>query len=162
MQTFVTEPSLDFSTTAKMLDNKRLNKQALEAWQIMMTNLKLDPDGNYREPRGWVNHPAVRMWRGHEIYLFYYIGAMAQEWVDRGYTTTIADKALNTLTHALDKDLISTKLAPSWMRDTNLYSEIVSTHRTSLLFKNYDWYSQFNWPEDPGFKPYTYEYLWVD
>jgi hypothetical protein len=89
MQTFITHADTNFSLTAQELDNKRLNKQALEAWQIMMTNLKLDPEGNHREPKGWYNHPAVKLWRGHESVLFEYICAMTMEWVRRGFKTTI-------------------------------------------------------------------------
>jgi ATP-dependent exoDNAse (exonuclease V) beta subunit len=97
MQTFLTQPYLDFGLSARELDRQRLNKQALEAWQIMMTNLKMDPFGNYREPRGWRNHPAVVMWRGYEVTLFNYIKAMTDEWTYRGYKTTILDKARTTI-----------------------------------------------------------------
>ena len=64
MQTFVPLTST-VDDIAKVLDNKRLNKQALEGWQILMTLLELDPQGNHRVPKGWYNHPAVKMWRGH-------------------------------------------------------------------------------------------------
>lgn len=160
MQTFLTYASHDFSHTAKSLDRQRLNKQALEAWQIMMTNLKMDPDGNYREPRGWRNHPAVVMWRGYEITLFNYIKAMTDEWQDRGYKTTILDKAHRTIITAIDEDLIYTDALPPWMQDRDLYFDIVRSHRQALLVKQYDWYSQFGWPEDTGVKPDTYEYVW--
>lgn len=161
MQTFLTYASPDFTYTAKSLDRQRLNKQALEAWQIMMTNLKMDPDGNYREPRGWRNHPAVQMWRGYEITLFNYIKAMTDEWHARGYNTTILSKAHRTIITAMDQDLIYTDALPHWMRDRDLYSDIVHSHRMSLLVKNYDWYSQFEWPEDNGVRPDTYDYVWA-
>lgn len=160
MQTFLTHASPDFSTTARELDRLRLNKQALEAWQIMMTNLKMDPYGNYREPRGWRNHPAVQMWKGYEVTLFNYIKAMTDEWTYRGYKTTILDKARTTIVCAMDEDLIYTDKPPPWMQDYDTYSEIASSHRQALLVKNYGWYSQFEWPEDNGYKPDTYEYVW--
>ncbi len=162
MQTFLTYASDDFSHTAQSLDRLRLNKQALEAWQIMMTNLKMDPQGNYREPKGWANHPAVRMWKGYEITLFNYIKAMTDEWKDRGYKTTILTKAHRVILAAFDEDLIYTDDLPYWMMDENLYSDIVSSHRTSLLVKNYDWYSQFDWNENTVIKPVTYEYVWPE
>ena len=85
MQTFVPLATTDFIQIAKTLDNKRLNKQALEGWQILMTLLELDPLGNDRIPKGWANHPAVKMWRGSETLLMNYVVAMGVEWVSRGY-----------------------------------------------------------------------------
>lgn len=160
MQTFITQPYMDFHVTASNLDRLRLNKQALEAWQIMMTNLKMDPDGNYREPRGWRNHPAVLMWKGYEVTLFNYIKAMTDEWENRGYKTTILEKARFTMSCAMDEDLIYTDKPPPWMLDKQTFSEIASSHRQALLVKNYDWYSQFDWPEDTGLQPDKYEYVW--
>lgn len=162
MQTFLTDPTEDFTHTASVLDNKRLNKQALEAWQIMMTNLQLDPQGNFRQPKGWYNHPATKMWRGHEITLLRYIKAMTDEWVARGYKTTILDKAQATVERALDLGLIDSTEHPHWMQDKNYYAQIASSHRKALLVKNYEWYSQFGWSEDTGRPETEYEYVWVD
>jgi hypothetical protein len=82
MQTFVPLTSSN-ADIARVLDNKRLNKQALEGWQILMTLLELDPAGEHREPKGWRNHPAVKMWRGHELALYDYVVAMVTEWKRR-------------------------------------------------------------------------------
>jgi len=160
MQTFLTIPSTDFSKTAKTLDNKRLNKQALEAWQILMTNLSMDPEGNYRKPKGWVNHPAVKMWKGYELNLYFYIEAMTNEWINRGFKTTIFDKATYTIECAETRKLLFSSDIPYWMRDKRLYFQITSSHRNALLCKEYDWYTQFNWKEDFGYPPETYEYVW--
>lgn len=160
MQTFLTIPSFQFSETAATLDNKRLNKQALEAWQILMTNLSIDPNGEYRKPKGWYNHPAVKMWRGYELTLYSYIEAMTDEWINRGYKTTIFDKATLTMEHAEDKGLLYLSSVPYWMCNKKLYSEITSSHRIALLCKDYDWYSTFNWKEDFGSPPESYEYVW--
>lgn len=51
MQTFM--PYYNWDECAKVLDNKRLNKQKVEALQI----LKAINDPEY----GWQNHPAVNM-----------------------------------------------------------------------------------------------------
>lgn len=152
MQTFM--PSADFAECARMLDNKRLNKQALEAWQIMMTNMRVDPEGNPREPKGWYNHPAVRVWRGHEHALLEYIEAMVTEWWSRGYKSTILDKARFTITHCKS----DSREVPGWV----LREDVQSSHRTALLCKNYEWYSQFGWPEDTGVAPESYEYIWEE
>ena len=160
MQTFVPEIT-SFSSIAQVLDRQRLNKQALEGWQILMTLLELDPEGNHRVPKGWVNHPAVKMWRGHEMALYLYIEEMVAEWKRRGYKSTIGDKAKATIMQALHLGLI-TEVAtnPSWLSNQSQFKEIASSHRVALLNKNYEWYSQFDWPEDRGYRPETYDYVW--
>lgn len=127
----------------------------------MLTLLELDPDGNHRKPKGWVNHPAVRLWRGHEPILWYYIISMVNEWKSRGFKSTIGEKATRTLDIAFDKGL--TKVLgsyPVWMSDFDKYSQIAASHRQALLVKNYEWYSQFHWPEDKGVIPTEYDYVW--
>ena len=157
MQTFIPIATTDFREIAKTLDNRRLNKQALEGWQILMTLTELDPAGNHRVPKGWVNHPAVKMWRGYETALLHYIIAMCDEWRSRGYHTTIDDKARTTFATAVLNGKISTKL----VYPPCIVEEVATTHRTALLAKEYEWYSQFEWTEDTGTAPLTYEYLWV-
>jgi hypothetical protein len=160
MQTFVPLIS-SFEDIAKTLDNKRLNKQALEGWQILMTLLELDPQGQHRQPKGWVNHPAVKMWRGHEAALYRYIQAMVDEWKSRGYKSTIGDKAKSTLVRAYELGLITDAATnPDWMVDQPYFKQIASSHRLALLNKDYEWYSQFGWDEDLGYRPETYEYIW--
>ncbi len=160
MQTFVPETT-SFSDIAKVLDRQRLNKQALEGWQILMTLLELDPQGNHRTPKGWVNHPAVKMWRGHEMALYLYIEEMVAEWRRRGYKSTIGDKAKATIMRAIELEIIDqSSTNPTWLSDFSQFKDIASSHRTALLNKNYEWYSQFEWPEDSGCRPETYEYIW--
>lgn len=160
MQTFVPLTS-SFEDIASVLDNQRLNKQALEGWQILMTLLELDPQGNHRVPKGWVNHPAVKMWRGHEVALYNYIQAMVAEWKNRGFKSTIGDKAHATITRAYQLGLISTpSVPPQWILDSGIYKQVAASHRVALLNKNYEWYSQFGWAEDKGVKPETYDYIW--
>jgi hypothetical protein len=163
MQVFL--PDRDFFEVASVLDNQRLNKQALEGWQIMMTNLGLDPNGDLRESKGWRNHPAVQMWKGHEFALAYYIEVMVDEWKRRGYKSTISDKAWATYNVALDRGLVGDKEGytdlPSWFANGDLVERITSSHRLALLTKNYDWYRQFGWAEDTGTAPTTYEYVWA-
>lgn len=56
MQTFL--PYTNTLDAARALDNKRLNKQILECYQILNV-LSGRSKGN-----GWKNHPAVLMWKG--------------------------------------------------------------------------------------------------
>ncbi len=161
MQTFV-PITTSYADIAKVLDNRRLNKQALEGWQILMTLLELDPQGNARSPKGWRNHPAVSMWRGHELALYRYVLAMVTEWKRRGYKSTIADKATQTIIRAKSLGLLGPRSghSPRWVRDRELFETVASSHRRALLCKEYSWYSQFNWPEDDGVEPITYDYVW--
>lgn len=161
MQTFIT--SKYSAQIAQDLDNKRLHKQALEAWQILMVLCELDPDGNDRQPKGWVNHPAVKMWRGSEYYLYYYACNMVDEWVKRGYKSTLKDKLFKTILAADKKGIV--KLGdginePSWWNDEETMKKVISSHRRALLVKNYEWYHNLEWAEDTEFYPETYEYVW--
>lgn len=160
MQTFL--PSTQhYADIAKQLDNRRLNKQALEGWQILMTLLELDPLGNHRTPKGWVNHPAVKMWRGYELALYTYVMAMVAEWKQRGFQSTLGEKATETIRVAYENALLDeTDPKPDWMLDSVQFERIASSHRRALLVKDYEWYSQFNWAEDPGTQPADYEYVW--
>jgi hypothetical protein len=162
MQTFVPLTS-SFEDIAKVLDNKRLNKQALEGWQILMNLLELDPLGNPRIPKGWSNHPAVKMWRGHETALYLYVEAMVKEWKSRGFNSTIGDKAKATILTAIKQgklESLSGSTPPNWISNMYTYKDIASSHRQALLFKNYEWYSQFGWEEDNGKPPASYDYIW--
>ena len=160
MQTFV--PLLGSADTAQVLDRARLNKQALEGWQILMNLVQLDPQGNHRVSKGWSNHPAVKMWRGHEGALVSYILKMVSEWKKRGYNSTIGEKTLQTYAQAVKLGRITRESHryPDWMRDKELFAQIASSHRMALLNKDYEWYSQFKWPEDTGKRPDTYTYIW--
>jgi len=163
MQTFI-PVTTSFEAMAKVLDNKRLNKQALEGWQVLMVLFEIDPDGNHRPAKGWRNHPAVHMWRGHEAALNQYIQAMVDEWKARGFKSTIGDKAQQTMQHALDAGIITSQRPslPVWVTDMELYELVASSHRVALLNKEYSWYSQFGWPEDTGTRPELYSYVWPD
>ena len=147
------------SDVARQLDNKRLFKQALEGWQILMNLTELDPQTNYRKPAGWSSHPAVKMWRGSELVLYFYIQAMINEWKARGFKTTLADKALLTIIKAKE-DGKAGNLIPAWMRDQKMFDAMAASHRKALLSKHYEHYNQFNWPEDKGFAPESYDYVW--
>ena len=122
----------------------------------MMVLLELDPDGKHRNPKGWVNHPAVKMWRGHEMALYHYVLAMVNEWKSRGFKSTLDDKAGETMSIAIVKGRAKDESAPEWISD----EEVASTHRLALLVKDYEWYSQFGWPEDTGVRPDHYDYKW--
>lgn len=131
MQTFLPYP--DFNTTVSCLDMKRLGKQRVEAMQIY--NIIC---GNTSK-KGWINHPAVRMWRGFENALAEYHNSCIVEWIRRGYKNTM-------------KFLPSANIVyPEWFGNDKFHS----AHRQTLLFKFPEWYSKFGWSETP-----KYEYVW--
>lgn len=67
MQIFLPSPSC--LQTAAQLDKRRLNKQIIEAGQILRA---IDGEG-----RGWYNHPATRMYRIHKQWLMLYRDCLA-------------------------------------------------------------------------------------
>jgi len=131
MQTFLPYPN--FEESAKCLDYKRLGKERLEAMQILNCLLS-------NRKAGWKNHPAVRMWEGYEEALKSYMNAMIREWLKRGYRNTMKIEKVKT-----------NFSYPIWVGDNRFHS----SHRQTLLFKNYEWYKQFRWEESP-----KYEYFW--
>jgi hypothetical protein len=190
VQTFVPIASKDYKDIAATLDNKRLFKQALEAWQILMVLEELNPQGEYRKPKGWVNHPAVKMWRGNSMALYKYTQCMLDEADNRGINVTkmrknlsiTADALIAKRTAALEKqlDVVNVSLGidtlkylavqqlkdeldsqvPVWQEFPEYYEIVASTHRQALLVKDYEHYKQFKWSEDTGVAPTEYEYLW--
>jgi hypothetical protein len=129
MQTFLPYPSFHYS--ACVLDRLRLGKQRVEAYQILRALRG--------ETRGWVNHPATRMWRGYETALEQYLRCCILVWTERGYRNTIVlpDK----------RDFV----APPWVGDPAVHA----SHRSNLLRKMPEHYGRFGWTEPPDL-PYTW------
>lgn len=123
MQTFIT--SGDYDEVAYCLDDKRLGKQRVEAYQIIRALLG--------ESNGWVHHPATRMWRGHESQLAVYGLAMCTEWLRRGYEDSLEVKFDAYI------DQLPTCLQPWWVNNQWLQM----THQSNLLRKDKAWYSKF-------------------
>lgn len=132
MQTFL--PYSDFEKTVKCLDWRRLGKQRVESRQIL--NIILGASPNSR----WRNHPAVLMWQGYAPVLSQYSDLCIKEWIARGYKN-------NMLILGIHGDFAK----PIWLGD----EEFHAAHRSNLLRKNSEYYSQFNWTE-----PNNLEYIW--
>lgn len=135
MQTFM--PVNGFVNSAQVLDYRRLGKQRVEALQILRTLLG--------ESKGWANHPAVKMWKGHEGSLIFYGYVMCQEWKRRGYKDTCEQKFLSYRNHRTAKNICP----PKWCGN----EEFHASHRSNLLRKDPVWYGQFGWKE-PDNLPY--------
>lgn len=133
MQTFL--PYKDFDQSAQVLDSKRLNKQILEGYQILKVLGNPDPRA------AWRNHPAVKMWRGHEHALFGYVSAMVQEADKRGIKT---DKNKhNLLILAAQNAMHWGKGLPSWFSDKAIMSLVTTTHKANLYRKDPEFYDDF-------------------
>lgn len=135
MQTFL--PYSSFSKSANHLDPKRLGKQRVEAYQI------LNIISGKSTSNAWQNHPAVKMWRGYEDSLTHYMNCMIEEWIKRGYHNTMKVLEIK-VSH---KDIVD----PPFIGTEDFHS----SHRAALLFKDFEFYSQFGWKEKPGIN-----YIW--
>lgn len=134
MQTFLPHPG--FAASAQVLDDRRLNKQGLECRQIL--NVLLAPPD---KKVGWANHPAVLMWKGHEIQLCRY--AMRREWIRRGRNDTMLPWFAELLDRLLSEG--RTEELPCWWGR----EEVHSSHRARLKEKDPQHYAQFGWSEEP-------------
>ena len=131
MNTFL--PYSDFKKSASCLDNKRLGKQRVEAWQIYLSLIE--------EKYGWKNHPAVKMWRGYEISLLLYGIAICDEWISRGFKDTLKAKFEAELTIVIvAREGIK---HPPFLGNEDFHKAM----RSNLLRKDFSWYSKFGWTE---------------
>ena len=138
MQTFL--PYEDFTLSAQCLDYRRLGKQRVEALQIFNA-LEGIPTKSGKQYTGWLNHPAVTMWRGYEEALLLYKNKMIEEWILRGYNNTMEMVGVSD-----DVEM------PHWLGNEKLHS----SHRSNLLRKDFEFYSQYGWRETPNL-----EYYWI-
>ena len=151
MQTFL--PYSDFKMSAHVLDNKRLGKQRVECLQILKT-LKKGPKTcclcghpmNFHcsdckgKPKTtpWYNHPAVKMWKGYEQALMYYLHAMCYEWtVNRGFKDTCWEKSITV--GFIPPNVGVEVVMPPWLGN----EEFHKSHQSNLLRKNKDHYGKF-------------------
>lgn len=113
--TFVT--SSNMRKCVHILDDLRLNKQRVEACQILKA---IDGTGGYS------NHPAVLMWVGYKKALKLYINACISEWRKRG-------KYCELEPYEIDKNTVT---YPWWFT----WKELHLSHKCSLLRKNPNYY----------------------
>lgn len=123
MQTFLPYPS--FEETARILDYRRLGKQRVEGLQILNIITKPAYVGS------WMNHPAVKMWRGYDMALQLYVTTMIEEWIRRGFK--------NTMQYY---DIRADELHYPWWFGDPLFHD---SHKSNLLRKYPDYYRQFGW-----------------
>lgn len=130
MQTFMTAAS--YYDTASKLDDKRLGKQRVEAFQIIKA-LR----GDYNDTGAWVNHPATRMWAGNIYQLACYGYAICEEWIGRGFDDSLIDEFNNEIHNK------RVTKHPWWVNSELLHL----THQSNLMRKASDLYD-FNVPDN--------------
>jgi hypothetical protein len=161
MQTFL--PYANFVKSAKVLDKKRLFKQAVEDIHIIGTLLGLPKrDGSPRV--GYKNHPVIRMWRGYEQCLIFYHKAILDECIARGINTSIPfpdiDYGDGTITYfQFLNDRLQSKtldlnmtVNPFWLGDPRLHT----SHKSNLIRKDPGYYRPIFGHEISSDFPYWY------
>jgi hypothetical protein len=135
MQTFLPYP--DFLESMLTLDRLRLGNQVYREGKTLLTG-------------SWPNHPASKMWRGHEYALASYCLAGVDAMQVRAWhkpETVGRWRHFFTEYQATLNDTGN----PEWVG----MPEFHAAHRSNLLRKDPDWYSQFGWTE-----PHDLEYVW--
>ena len=140
MQIFLPYP--DMRKSLQTLDNKRLGKQRVETYQIISA-ITRRPKLDGTPYKGWLNHPCTVMWKNYVLALKLYMNYSITEWVERGFKNTMELENLS------DEKIV----IPPFIGNEKFHS----SHRANLLKKEPDFYSKYNWtenPEDP--------YVWLD
>lgn len=151
MQTFLPYLDLEGCDTvydfylecAGNLDTKRLGRQRVETMQIMKALLT---------GKGWVHHPATKMWRGYEWSLLSYQAAVCNMWTgDCGFKDTCLPKTIDLYFHHVDYtgDLIYKD--PPWLGDKAFHL----AHQSNLLRKDPEYYGK-RFPGVPDDLPYIW------
>lgn len=136
MQTFI--PYEDIDQSVKCLDDKRLGKQRIEAIQIARALLGLS--------NGWINHPAVKMWKGYESFLIHvYLRKVMDEWTRREFKNIKCEAHYQQLKLLVQYNPIK----PYWIN-----REFCLRHQSNLLRKKYEYYKNYFSVKD------NLEYIW--
>ena len=116
------------------LDKSRLGNQV---WREGITLIR----------GGWPNHPASKMWRGHEYHLGLYLLAGLKVLRERSGKDYIEiEQKIRT-----EMKKFRNTGKPKWVGNERFHA----SHRSNLLRKDKEWYSQFGWNE-PDDLPYVW------
>lgn len=144
MQTFLPDPS--FCNSATYLDSKRLNKQKVEASQIL--DMLITYDKFNVAWQQWANHPAVLMWRGYTASLAHYGLVICRECNNRNIADNAElEKKFTTVLNTLCPDTLCPDVPP-WIGDERFHL----SHQSNLIRKD-SFYSIF-WSNVPNNLPY--------
>ena len=140
MQIFL--PYSDFKKSLQSLDNKRLGKQRVETYQIISA-ITRRPKLDGKPYKGWLNHPCTIMWKDYVPALKLYMNVSITEWVLRGFNNTMKFEDVT-------EDPV---VIPPFIGNERFHS----SHRANLLKKDFSFYSQYDWKENP-----LDPYVWLD
>jgi hypothetical protein len=142
VQTFLPHPG--FRDSARVLDQRRLGKQRVEALQVLRA---LTVPGY-----GWRHHPAVRMWTGYTEALVRYGLEMCAEWTACGRADTVAGTLVAEYgSPRTQQELAAAGELPPWLGAPELHL----SHRSSLVRKNPGHYLAIFGPTDDSL-PYVW------
>lgn len=140
MQTFAPEGTalvLGF----RKLDDKRLGKQRVEAYQIYRSIVGMS--------NGWRNHPATIMWEDRVTALAHYGVLCCEVWIERGYNDSL-----------LPMFQMFREVGIRWgdnPEPPRFLDDIAESHRSNLIRKDPGFYLP-HWPDTKPNLPY----LWPD
>lgn len=133
-------PKPDIFESVRSLDSQRLGKQRVEGFQIL--NVAIAGQG------AWYRHPATQMVKFHLGFLFLYVQAACEEWMNRGHEDTVLDKI-----KGLRSPLWSYK-NPHWFGDAKFHR----SHRSNLIRKYPGYYRDILRWDEPDDLPY----VWIE
>jgi hypothetical protein len=127
-------PYPDIEKSLKTLDKRRLGKQRVEASQIIKALKK--------ETKGWVNHPATRMWEGCEFFLKHYYNESLRVWEEAGGK----NKLLSPLTLTEEEtQRLERGDKPLWWG----WEPLHESHKAALLRKDEEFYKDIISDDSP-------------
>ncbi|WP_026877922.1 MSMEG_6728 family protein [Jiangella gansuensis] len=148
MQTFLPYP--DFTASARVLDQRRLGRQRVEALQL----LRAITWPGY----GWRHHPAAHMWAGYEEALARYGLTVCAHWRSLGHRDTCAATIATDLAAATglttartQPELAAAGELPPWLGGREFHR----SHRSALLRKDPGHYGRW-FTDVPPDLPYVW------
>lgn len=126
-------PFDDFAWSARCLDDITLGEQREHTLQIM-NHLLYDGGG------GFADHPAVKMWEGHERALLAYQQAVCQEWSSvRGFQDDFWDRTRLMFLDIVVDPMATPLIPPAWMGNVDFHI----SHQSDLLRKDEEYYRKY-------------------
>lgn len=160
MQTFLTSTDPDPQTaivqTFEMLDQQRLGKQRVEAYQILLSY----EEQTKKQPlkyQGWNGLPAVRMWAGHLPALCVYGIINCMVWRRHGHSDSLLAEFQKRRRVYLANDPDAVQW-PWWFG----HCSMVRTHQTKLYHKNSPKWVDYHQRTAPKHHVMKLPYLWPD
>lgn len=155
MQTFL--PRRSFAESAKCLDNKRLNKQRVETFQLynIVVGQRFDSitDEILGPADGFRNHPAARMWKTSPHMLCLYGMYISEECNRRG----IQDH--RGLGYFFERRMSRHPfIIPAWLSDDRI-DRVTYTHQCNLIRKDAEFYRP-QFPDISIGEAFKTDYYW--